>query len=189
MSWLLFLYWNERVLRNVIWFGTGLLIRVYITYLQQIYLDTWATDTILFLSPLVTDCIMRHLLWVLIILPAFLGCDSNDSAPELSINLSSPTEQTIVNRGEPFQLEIDITSALDLRDLDVQISPRMVGERAEYIGRNLRIEQGPELTQFFVDTTLFMPMFEGLEGGDYLMMLLSPSGTTNILKLVEIKVD
>ena len=131
---------------------------------------------------------MRPLLCILLLV-AISGCDSNVAPPELSIEVTNPTEQAVLNRGESFRLKIDIISALDLRDLDVVISPSVVGERAEYAGRNLRIEQGLALREFVVDTTLIMPLFDGFEGGEYRMMLVSPSGTTNVLKAVHVRVD
>lgn len=132
---------------------------------------------------------MRHLICVLFFLPFISGCDSSVKAPELSIEIVNPGEETVIRRGEIFSLKIDITSALDLRDLDIKFAAKIDSLSSVYTWSDIEIKQGEVLRQFVVDTTLIMPVFEGLETGVYTMGLDSPSGTNNTLTIFKVRIE
>lgn len=109
---------------------------------------------------------------------ASLACDAGVEAPAFAIEIESPSPERALQPGTPFQLKATITSVVDMRDLDVYLGLDAEGKRGQLLAERVRIEQGPSLRQFVVDTTLVMPEEAlGVESGS--LLLTSPSGTGN----------
>jgi len=127
----------------------------------------------------------HRIVCAVVLLPFAVACDSGLSEPEFSIEIASPAPDARLLSGQTFQLEASIVSALDLRNFDVFFAPERPG-KSVYLVEGAAIHQGDLITQFRISESLTLPVLEP-EASEGMLLIFSPSGTSNALGRVTLR--
>ena len=117
------------------------------------------------------------------------NCDSGHNLPDFSMVISSPASETVLQRTGPFDVKVEITSEIDILDMDIALAPRGQGEAGLYVGEGVRVHRLDAYRQYAVDTTLVVPNFDPTFGNDFVLIFMSPARSTNVVRAMDVRVE